>query len=161
MTKRVVMSRGGRLQTQKERGGSWTKAKRTAFLAELGITLNIQAACRKVKMGRSGLYALRRRDAGFRAEMGQVIADAYEQLELKYLERGVHGVKRPVFQGGRKVGEIIEYPDKVAMTLLRAHGDTAARAREATSARADEIALAKLRLAEKLSDMNRRMGGNG
>ena len=160
MTAKIARGRKG-AQVQRERAGSWDKATRGAFLAHLSVTLNVSASCRKVKRCPQGLYKLKKRDAGFRTDMSQVIADAYEQMELKYLERGVHGSKRPVFQGGAKVGEIIEYPDRVALTLLRAHRETAIAARLEVEARKDELALAKIRLAEKLSEMNRRMGGEG
>jgi hypothetical protein len=160
MAKRLVRGKKS-LQVQKEREGSWTQKKREEMLAELAVTLNIAASCRKVGMSERGFQRLRKRDAAFRAQFSQVILEAYERMELKYLERGTHGTKRPVFQGGRKVGTIVEFPDKVTMALLRVHRETATRAREADRARAEELALAKIRLAEKLSDMNRRMGGDG
>jgi hypothetical protein len=158
---RKVVHGGSRLQVQQEREGTWTKTKRAEMLTELAVTLNIAASCRKVGMSERGFQKLRRRDPEFRADFEQVIRECYDALELKYLERGTHGTRRPVFQGGKRIGEIVEYPDKVTLALLRVHRETAMRVREADRARAEELELAKIRLAEKLSDMNRRMGGNG
>jgi hypothetical protein len=154
--------RGGKsVQVQRERKQGWTKRKREAFLAHLATTCNVRASCRKVRMSEAGFYKLKQRDPDFRRNYGAVIAEAYEGLELRYLERGIHGTKRPVFQGGVKVGEVTEYPDRVALVLLSAHRNTALAAREADRARQDELELARLRFAERLSDMNRRMGGSG
>jgi len=160
MAGRVANGRKGP-QVREEREGGWTEERREAVLAEIAVTLNISASCRKVGMSHQSLYKLKARDPEFRAGLAQAIAWAYDQMEMNYLKRGVHGTRRPVFQGGRKVGHVVEYPDGVAMKLLSAHRETAMRVRREDAARKDELELARLRLSERLSEMNRRLGGEG
>lgn len=147
------------------RGGwarrTWEDEVREAFLEDLARTCNIAASCRAVGMSEGGFYSLRRRDAGFRAQFNETIGDSYALMELKYQERAIHGTRKPVFHAGKKVGFTLEYPDRVAVTLLRAHAERAALAQERDRFRHEELELARLRLAEKLSEMNRKMGGGG
>jgi hypothetical protein len=160
MAKKIVRS-GKRTQLREEPKHSWTPRRLRALLDHLAVTCNIEASCRKLGMSSAGLRTYRRLHPEFRPEFDAAIAEGYERLELKKLERGIYGTERPVFQGGRKVGTIVEYPDKVTLQLLRLHHDRVARARIAEASRAEDLELARLRLEERLSEMNRRMGGEG
>ena len=47
------------------------------------------------------------------------IIERYNQTEDEAYRRAVEGVRRPVFHGGVKVGEITEYSDRLLIQLLR------------------------------------------
>ncbi|HEY0113541.1 MAG TPA: hypothetical protein VGB59_10380 [Allosphingosinicella sp.] len=77
------------------------------------------------------------------------------------LKRQRDGVKKPVFHAGKRIGTITQYSDRVALALLKVHEEKAQRGAHADKLMAQEEELARLRLEAKLSEMNRRMGGNG
>ena len=115
---------------QQEHPGGWTEPKREAFLDHLAQSCNIAASCRAVGMSEAGLYKLKARDAEFRAGMERAVAESYAKLELMMLERFMYGTTKTIREKGRIVREITEYSDRVAMGLLQAHRETAARVRE-------------------------------
>jgi phage protein D len=149
------------LQVQRERAGSWTKAKRAEMCAQLAASCNVAASCRAVGMSQQGFYKLLRRDAVFRAECDAAVAEIYGRLELAVLERQLKGRRKPVFHAGKQVATITEYSDAIALALLRAHRERAERGAGAGRRQAEEAELARLRIEAKLTDMNRRMGGQG
>jgi hypothetical protein len=150
-----------RVQVQREREGTWTAKTRDAFCHSLSETLNVRASLRKVGMSASGFYKLKRRDPEFEARCDEALAGIYFEAELAMARRSRDGERKAVFQGGKRVGTIRHYPDRVMLTLLRAHRERAERGAGAERFRAQEEELARLRLEAKLSEMNRRMGGNG
>lgn len=160
MAKRVTRGRRG-AQVQEERVEGWTPDKREAFLAHLAATCNIAASCREVGMSEQGLYKLKMRDANFRADFEAAVAEGYSRLELLMMERAMNGTRKPVLHGGKIVTEIVEYSDRVAMSMLAAHRDTAMRGREVISRRDEDPEKALEAFMALLSDMNKRMGGEG
>lgn len=150
-----------RLQVQRPRKGTWTDAKREAFCLKLAQTCNVRASCRAVKMSEGGYYKLVKRDPEFRAQRDQAIAAIHFDVRLMVLKRQRDGVRRPVFHAGKKVGTITHYSDRVALALLRAHEEKAQRGADSERLRAQEDELARLRVEARLSEMNRRMGGEG
>jgi hypothetical protein len=161
MAGKITRARNG-LQVQQDNEEGWTDEKRERFLAHLAATCNVVASCREVGMSEPGLYKLKIRDAGFRADFEAAVAEGYSRLELLMIERAMHGTRKPVLYAGKVVTEITEYSDRVAMSLLNAHRETAQRARERSRRCEEEDPEAiGARLAALLSGMNRRMGGEG
>ncbi len=74
------------------------------------------------------------------------------------LERAMTGTPKRV-QKGDEVTETIEYPERIPMLLYNGH--RAAATAIARGAGSGEAETAKQRLARKLAEMNRRMGGEG
>lgn len=146
----------GKPQVKKEKVNSWTKARRELFLTELAATCNVTAALRKVGKTSGGLYALRRRSAEFRTEWDAALAEGYAKLEIALLDRAINGTVKPVFQAGKKVGEITEYSDAVAMRLLTAHREAAGRSAPMVL---EDLDTVRRRVELRLSVMHERIGG--
>lgn len=151
----LVLVGGGRPRMAKARKNSWTKAKRAAFLAELAGTCNIAAALRKVRMSRSGLDALRHRDAGFRAQMAEAVGRAYSDLELFTLKKMMDGTVKTVTKPDGGVETVHEYPLHLAVQLLRLHKDNAPGAEPDLAAEDKEAVVA--RLVRKIGAVRRRL----
>ena len=118
-------------------------------------------------IGRSitNVYKWRGKDASFRAAWDQALAVGYSRLELMLLERALHGVEKVVVARDGTSTVMREYPDRVALTLLRMHRETAAMADESIDGRehdeACERIIAKLgRLKERDAARPRRGRGS-
>lgn len=136
----------------------WTAEKQRLFLAELADTANVSASARAAGMPEASVYRLRRRSAEFRAAWAAALCEGYEKLELMLLDRAINGVVKPVWHGGKQVGSITEYSDRLALTLITAHR---AAVHGRGGAYDEEPGAVRARLEAKLSEMNRRMGGEG
>jgi hypothetical protein len=145
---------------------SWSKAKEAIFFRELAMVCNVTAALRKAKLlGCSSLaYERRKADARFRARWEEAIEQSYAMLELEMLERSRFGDDRPppANEAERRLRAI---PDRLALQLLRLHANRAKARPPAARApapltRARGEALRR-ELEERLSEFNRRMGGEG
>lgn len=98
------------LRTQRE------KAKFLRHFAENG---NISAACRELNIGRRTVYNWLGDDEEFRQLYEDAIETSTDVLEEEAWRRAVHGVSRPVFQGGKKVGSEQQYSDMLMALLLK------------------------------------------
>src|SRR5262249_15838002 len=63
----------------------------------------------------------RDRDPAFAAAMARALDRAIDLLEGEVFRRAHAGTEEPVFQGGKKVGQVRRYSDQLALALLRAH----------------------------------------
>ena len=97
-TELVVSARmgGGALATPLGRRVRWTKARRATFLRHLAKTANVSRSVKKAGMARKSAYDLRDRDPGFAADWQAALAEAYNTLELKLLDRALNGEQRVV-----------------------------------------------------------------
>ena len=146
---------GGKKPQMRAKKGGWTAAKRKAFLAELAATCNIAASLRKVKMSRQGLDKLRERSAEFRAGIVEAIRHAYPNLELALLDRSLNGTVKTVTRPDGSVDKTHEYPNAVALSLLRLHKATAEEAEAEHDP--DEMEEVHARLMRKLAAVKKRM----
>ena len=126
----------------------WTLQRQADFLGHLAASCNVRASAAKVGMSEQSVYKLRMRSAEFRRAFDIARDEGYVRLEMLMLERA----------GGD--GEGGEISEKLAMTLIAQH-----RARMKEEARPAEIkrdmAEVRRKLEAKLSEMNKRMGGDG
>ncbi len=99
----------------------WTPRARARFLRGLERTGCVSIACRAAGFGRTTAYKRRGQDEGFRAEWDEALALAADRLEAEARRRAVEGTLRPVYQGGRRVGSVRLYSDRLLELLLRAH----------------------------------------
>lgn len=142
---------------------NWTKARENAFLEHLALSSNVAASERVARMTPGSAYRRRRRDAAFEEAWLAALRQGYAQLEHAMLERALRGVPvvRVARDGTRT--ETIEYPDRVAITLLNAHRATAtggaAGGAPAGVGTGVGGAGAKARLVAKLTDMRERTQG--
>ena len=117
------------------------------FFATLADTCNVVRSAKAAGFTANWAYRKRKADAGFRAGWARAVAEGYAKLELVLLDRAMNGtVKRVPSGGGEK--RIREYPNQLAMALLKRHGETAASIDDILSEEeADEVRariLAKL-----------------
>jgi hypothetical protein len=85
------------------------------FLAELAHGASVTAAAEYAGVSRAMVFRWRRDDPRWEEAMRMGV----DRLEDEAHRRAVHGVVRPVYQGGAKVGEIREYSDTLLLAILR------------------------------------------
>jgi hypothetical protein len=145
---RVIGSQFGKPQIRKRTRGSWTVNKEDQFLLELGMTCNVTASARVVRMSARSAYHRRAKHPSFRAAWAIAVNEGYERLELCLLERAIGGKRKPVWYLGKRVGSVRDYPDSVALGLLKHHRTLAKAAAPAMSA--DEIDEERSKLLKRL-----------
>lgn len=132
----------------------WSKAKATAFLGVLAETCNVSEACRQSGVSVAAAYRHRKTDAAFRAGWVEAIASAYRQLELVLLNRAFNGTEKVVTRRDGSEERMVEYSDRLALTLLKMHQDTAVEAEaEVSQADGDEV---RERIIAKLKRLRKR-----
>lgn len=137
----------------------WSAAREEIFLATLGQTSNVAASIRASGLSETSVYRRRQMSEDFRARWAAALREGFAKLEAMLLDRALNGVEKPVWHGGKQVGTMIEYSDRLALALLSAHrGSVLGIGREPAPVPVDEL---RARLAARLGQMNRRMGGEG
>jgi len=96
-----------------------TKAKRATFLARLAVTANVSASCADAKVPRYIVYSLKRRDPDFAKAWDNALELAVDALEAEVLRRAIEGDDTEQFYGGKSVGTVKHYSDRLAMFLLK------------------------------------------
>lgn len=96
--------------------GDW----QATFLATLADCGNVSGSIKAAGVGMSTAYRHRRTDPKFARSWRRSLRMAADALEAEARRRAVDGVKRPVYQGGKKVGEVREYSDTLLIFLLKA-----------------------------------------
>jgi hypothetical protein len=150
----VLVGGGTRAQVRKASRRDWTKAKEQRFLTVLAETCNVSRACEEAGVSDSGAYQRRKANAAFRAAWLDAIGTAYQRLELVLLERALNGTEKIVTKSDGREERMREYPNQIALTLLRMHRDTAAEAQ--TEVQADDVEEIRQRLLEKLERLRER-----
>jgi hypothetical protein len=141
-------------QLKKRARRDWSKAKARAFLTVLGETCNVSEACRRSRVPMTVVYRRRKMDASFRAEWATTIADAYHKLELVLLQRAFNGTEKVVRRRDGSEERMREYPNHIALQLLKMHRDTAIEAEpEHQAENVDEI---RDRIVRKLQRLKKR-----
>ncbi|WCT73667.1 hypothetical protein PQ455_00090 [Sphingomonas naphthae] len=134
----------------------WGQEKEVVFLAALVKTCNVSASARAAKVSEAHVYRQRAKSPEFRAAWGVALREGYARLELMMLERAISGQVKPVFFGGKQIGEITEYSDRTALALLAAH-----RGAATGEAVVEDDSAVKARLEAKFEEMGRRLRGEG
>jgi len=96
------------------------------FFATLADTCNVMRSAKAAQFTANWAYRKRKLDAGFRAGWARAVAEGYAKLELVLLDRAMNGMVKRVPSGGGGEKHIREYPNQLAMALLKRHSDTAA-----------------------------------
>lgn len=120
----------GRAQQRTGRASDWTKAMAERFAEVLADSCNVTLAAQAIGRSISNVYKRRSKDASFRAAWDQALAIGYSRLELMLLERALHGVEKVVKAGDGTSAVMRDYPDRIALSLLRMHRENAAIASE-------------------------------
>ena len=95
------------------------KVYKQCFLRELAKGKSPAHAAQVAGLARSTAYLFRSQDPEFARQWLEASAEGVDRLEDEAYRRAVEGVKRPVFHGGKKVGEITKYSDFLLGKLLR------------------------------------------
>jgi len=150
----MALARGLRPQMRrKERG--FTGPKQDAFFEALEATCNVSAAASAAGVCKATVYVHRRNSAAFRARWAVTVREAYARLELAMLERALNGSVKTVTRADGSVESVHEYPNAVALTLLRRHQELAAEAgQEHDPAEIEEL---RERLAAKIERLRKRL----
>ncbi|MGH6696065.1 hypothetical protein [Sphingopyxis sp.] len=108
---------------QRPRGSGWTPDRQRKFIEALAASACVTEAAASVGLSATAAYNLRKRpDAhAFRLAWDAAIEFGMRRLVDAALSRAVHGVAVPIFWKGEQVGERREYPERLAMFLMRAH----------------------------------------
>ena len=123
-----VLTGGGtpRMRTASKR--DWSSKKTETFLSALAETCNVSLAAAEARVSLSTAYRRRKLDAGFRGAWLEAIGAAYQRLEMVLLERAFVGTEKLVRRKDGSEERMVEYPNQLALTLLKMHRDTAAEA---------------------------------
>jgi len=124
----LVLVRGGKTQMRKASQRNWSKAKEREFLSMLAQTCNVSLAAAEAGISQSHAYRRRKIDAAFRSAWLEAISTAYQRLEMVLLERAFAGTEKIVRRKDGSEERMVEYPNQLALTLLKMHRDTAGEA---------------------------------
>ena len=147
---------GGKVPRLRKPGRrAFTKAKQARFLTALAATCNVSAACRRARVSDTCVYEHRRKDAAFRAGWAEAVREAYGRLELMTLERMMNGTVTTRTRADGSVDKTHEYPNALALQLLRLHRQSAAEAQ----AEHDPVDMNEVRerIALRLERLRKRM----
>jgi len=124
----------GKPQKRSGRRSDWSQAKADKFIEVLADSCNVSLAARAIKRSIGNVYKQRTQDADFRGQWDQALAIGYARLEMMMLERALHGVEKIVVLTGGETKVMREYPDRVALALLRLHRENIAETNEGVDA---------------------------
>jgi hypothetical protein len=149
-----VLAGGRKAQVRKASKRDWTKAKEAEFLSVLAETCNVTLAAAEAGVSVSAAYRRRKADAGFRGAWLEAVGAAYQRLELVLLERAFVGTEKLVRRRDGSEERMVEYPNQLALTLLKMHRDTAVEA--VTEVPPDDVEEIRERLLDKLERLRKR-----
>ena len=153
-SKKLTVAGRSRPQLRKPRKNGWTKAKEEKFFTALAETCNVTLAVEASGMSLTGAYERRKKVAAFRAGWSEAIGSAYQRLELVMLDRALNGTEKIVVRKDGSEERMRDYPNQIAMTLLKMHRDSAMEAiEEPAEAEIEEV---RERLFEKLQRLRKR-----
>lgn len=159
-------SKRGRKPTTKTRGktkaatGLWVKA----FLGHLSKSGNVTTSAIAAGVNREVVYTRRNNHPEFVEAWDNALEHATDLLVKEARRRAEEGCLEPVFQGGKRVGYITRYSDKLMIELLRAHRPKEFRYQrfEITGAGGVPLSSAVVILPNNEADDSRNQpGGNG
>ena len=150
----LVLVGGKRAQVRRASKRNWSKAKERTFLSALAETCNVRRACEEAGVSNSQAYRRRKTNAAFRAGWMEALGAAYQKLELVLLERALNGTEKIVTKVDGREERMREYPNQIALALLRMHRDSAVEAQAEIPA--DDIEAIRERLVEKLMRLKQR-----
>jgi hypothetical protein len=89
------------------------------FIEALAAAPNVSGACLLAGIGRTTAYEERKRNPAFATRWDETIEAALDVAEAELYRRSVHGVRKPVYQSGKRVGYIQEYSDTLLIFMLK------------------------------------------
>lgn len=89
------------------------------FLDALAEGKSPTYAAEAAGISRASAYEWRNADESFAARWLEAADQGIDKMEDEAHRRAVHGVERPVFQGGIEVGRVQEYSDSLMTLMLK------------------------------------------
>ncbi len=120
------------------RASAFDAKKQAVFLAELAATCNVTLAAERAKVALGTVYKHRQANAAFRARWAEALKQAYHNLELMMLDRSMNGTVKTVTKADGSVDRTHEFPNAIALTLLRLHRDAVAETEAADAVGEDD-----------------------
>lgn len=155
----MVLQEGSQAKLREPTQRDWTKKKETIFLTVLAETCNVTLACSEAGVSISAAYARRKKNAAFRAAWSEAIAVAYRRLELMLLERSFNGTEKVITRKDGSEERVREYPNTLAVQLLKMHKETAEDAeREPGEGELEEL---RAKLQGKIERLRKRLIAEG
>jgi hypothetical protein len=142
-------------QKRAARKSDWTPRMEQRFADVLADTCNVTLAGKAIKRSSSAVYAHRARSAAFRALWEAALATGYSRLELMMLERALHGEEKIVTGKDGSTKVMREYPDRIALALLKMHRESAASG-EASAVDEAECEEARERIMARITRIRER-----
>jgi terminase small subunit-like protein len=96
-----------------------TKKRQKDFLNALEDTASVRRAAKVSKVPRRTVYDWLEKDKKFKVDFDRSKIIAADALEDEAVRRAHEGVLKPVYQGGKKVGQIREYSDSLLIQLMK------------------------------------------
>lgn len=153
MAEGTRLTGGARPQVKRAGTRAFDTSRQERFLIELAATCNVTLAARRARVASATVYKHKAQCAAFRARWAEALQAAYQNLELMMLERAMNGTVKTVTKADGSIDRTHEFPNAIALTLLRLHKDNAADAEpEASAEDADEIRARILRRIGRLRD---------
>ena len=106
---------GTRTDSRTPQKGGW----HPAFLEALSSGMSITAAAKHAGVGRRTAFDHRQRDEEFALAWHEAAEAGADLLEDEARRRAAEGTLKPVYQGGKLVGEIREFSDTLLIFLLK------------------------------------------
>jgi len=97
----------------------FTPEVKALFLETLMESGNVSASAKVADVDRHACYYHRADDPLFAAAWDEAMDISVDSLESEARRRGVQGVEKPVYQGGKEVGVIREFSDTLLIFLLK------------------------------------------
>ena len=91
------------------------------FFRELARSGSVTLASERSGIRRYTLYRMRAQDETFAKRWDRHLSLGIDRLQDDALRRAVDGVEQPVWRGGKKVGTVQRYDNRLLQFLLRAH----------------------------------------
>ena len=133
----------------------WSNEREIAFLDHLSLSSNVAASERAALLTPGTAYRQRRKSPEFARAWDRALREGYGRLELAMLDRAINGTPVTITHKDGRVEDKIVYSERLETLLYTAHRAAVLGPGEANADSARE------RLARKLSEMNKRMGGDG
>lgn len=151
----LVLVAGGTPKKRKAVKRDWSRAKESVFVEALEATCNVTLACEAAGVSTTSAYQRRKINAAFRNAWREAIGLAYQKLELVLIERALNGTEKIVTKGEGREERMREYPNHIALQLLKMHRETAIEA--SSDVPDDEASEARQRVLTKLGRLRERV----
>jgi hypothetical protein len=109
----------GTVSSARDSRNSRNAKKRAAFLDALMKCGTVSYSAIKAKVPRPTIYRWRSADENFAKEWDRALEMGIDALEDEAIRRAMDGMLKPVFHGGKKVGEVRVYSDTLLIFLLK------------------------------------------